>query len=146
MNTPSELAIGLISGLDIDSFDSVPTGTLVLVNPATLAPTTSTVTLASAENPLRKKIELAKQRKYRNDVQKTGKIQFSDPAEEIEEETDYLVTSTLGWTLTQAGAPLPFTADAARALYTDPKKHWLRAQVIAALSKTELFIKDSAKP
>lgn len=143
---PSELITGLIADLDLDAFESTQQGVLVLVNPATLARTTSTITLASAENPVRKKLEHAKQRKYRADVQKLGKVQFSDPAEEIDEQTDYLVASTLGWNLKQAGKPLEFSPAAARALYTDPKRDWVRKQVVEALNQNQLFINDSAKP
>ena len=143
---PSDLITGLIAHLVLHAFSSTQQGVLVLVTPATLARTTSTITLASAENPVRKKLEHAKQRKYRADVQKLGKVQFSDPAEEIDEQTDYLVASTLGWNLKQAGKPLEFSPAAARALYTDPKRDWVRKQVGEALNQNQLFIKDSAKP
>jgi len=118
----SELAESLITSLDLDSFDSTPTGVLALLNPATQAPTTSTITFASPENPIRKKLDFARQRKMRNDMQKTGKIQFADPADELEDETDYLVACTVDWNLTQGGENLSLTPDAARKLYTDPKK------------------------
>lgn len=143
--TPSALVSGLISSLDIDDFDDVSTGTVVLLNPATQAPTTSTVTLASREHPARKQIDLARTRKLRNAFNQTGKMPVSDPVDDVADETDYLVASTLDWNITQGGALLPFSADAARKLYTDPKKQWLRAQVLAALNKSELFISSSAK-
>lgn len=142
----SELAASLITSLDLDSYDSTQTGVLVLLDPITQAPTTSTITLASPENPIRKKLDFARQRKMRADMQKTGKVQFTDPAEEQEEETEYLVACTVEWNLTQGGVPLELSADAARKLYTNPKKFWVRSQAVAALNKSELFIKDSAKP
>lgn len=143
--TPSELISGLISNLDIDDFEDVATGTVVLLNPSTQAPTTSTVTLASREHQSRKKIDMARTRKLRNAFNQTGKMPVSDPVDDVADETDYLVASTLGWNITQGGAPLAFSADAARKLYTDPKKQWLRAQVLAALNKSELFISSSVK-
>lgn len=143
---PSELLQGMLGTLDLDDYEDVATGVVTLTNPKTGQPTTSTITLASKDHPARKKIDMAKTRKLRNSFNQTGKLPVTDPVEDIEDETEYLVAATLGWTLTQAGAPLEFTPDAARKLYTDPKKQWVRAQVRAALEKSELFIKNSAKP
>jgi hypothetical protein len=69
----------------------------------------------------------------------------SDPLEDIEDETDYLVAATLSWNLTRGGVAIECTPANVRAIYTDPKRQWLRAQVRAGINKTELFIKDSAK-
>lgn len=142
---PSELISNLIADLDLDDYEDVGTGTMVLLNPSTQAPTTSTITLASKEHSSRKQMDMARTRKLRGVFNQTGKMPVSDPVDDIADENDYLVASTLGWNLKQGGQPLPFSADAARKLYADPKKQWLRAQVLAALNKSELFIKDSAK-
>lgn len=135
----------LINAFDIDDFEDVETGVLTLVNPQTGEPTTATITLASKEHPARKKIDMAKARKLRAAYVKTGKMPNSDPIDDLEEETDYLVSVTLGWNLTQGGKELAFTAQAARELYTNTKKQWIRTQVLEALNKNELFIKGSAK-
>ena len=136
----------LINDLDIDDFEDLETGVYTLVNPQTNEPTNSTITLASKEHPSRKKIDLAKTRKLRAAFLKSGgKGLNTDPLDDIDEETDYLVGVTLGWNLTQGGKPLTFSADAAKSLYTDPKKQWIRAQVLDALNKNEVFIKASAK-
>lgn len=145
ISTPSALVSGLIATLDLDDHEDISTGTLTLVNPSTLAPTTATITLASKEHQSRKQIDMARTRRLRSAFNQTGKMPVSDPVEDIADETEYLVASTLGWNLTQGGVALAFSADAARKLYTDPKKHWVRAQVLAALNKSELFIKSSAK-
>jgi hypothetical protein len=144
--TPSALVSSLIASMDLDDYEDMATGTVVLLNPATQAPTTSTITLASREHQSRKQIDMARTRKLRNTFNQTGKMPVSDPVDDVADETDYLVASTLGWNLTQGGAPLLHSADAARKLYADPKKQWLRTQVLAALNKSELFISSSAKP
>lgn len=143
--TPSPLISAMIGTLDINDFEDVSTGTVVLLNPATQAPTTSSVTLASPEHPARKQIDLARTRKLRSAFNQTGKMPVSDPVDDVADETEYLVASTLGWNITQGGVPLVHSAEAARTLYTDPKKQWLRAQVLAGLNKTALFISTSAK-
>lgn len=144
-NNPSNLVSNLIASLDLDDYEDIPTGTLVLLDPKTQEPTTSFITLASAEHESRKRIDLARTRKLRGEYSQTGKMPRTDPVDDIADETDYLVASTLDWNLTKGGAPLPFSAGAARELYTDPKKQWLRAQALAGLNKTALFIKNSAK-
>jgi hypothetical protein len=50
------------------------------------------------------------------------------------------VACTLGWT----GSSLPYSAEAARKLYSDPKRRWLCDQVQAALDERELFMRSSA--
>lgn len=141
----SQTTNSLVSNLDLDDFEDLQTGSLPLVNPKTGEPTSSTIELASKEHPSRKKIDLARSRKVRTAYMKTGKIPNVDPLDEIEDETDYLVGVTLGWNLTQGGKPLAFSAEAARTLFTDPKKQWVRQQVLDALNKNELFINNSAK-
>lgn len=140
---PSNLVSKLIATLDLADFEDIPTGTLVLNHPQTQEPTTSFLLLASPEHESRKRIDLARTRKLRSEYQQTGKMPRTDPLDDIEEETDYLVAATLGWNLTMGGAPLEFSADAARKLYTDPKKQWVRAQALEGIRKTSLFIKRS---
>lgn len=142
---PSALVSELIGTLDIDDFEDVLTGVVNLVNPKTLAPTTSSVTLASKDHMARKRIDMARTRKLRTAFNQSGKLPVTDPVDDIDEETDYLVASTLGWNLTQSGKPLEFSPEAARKVYTDPKKQWIRSQVLAALNKSELFIANSVK-
>lgn len=147
MNTtaPSNLITKLITSLDLDDFEDAPTATLVLLHPKTGEPTTSTLLLASPEHESRKRIDLARTRKLRAEFQQTGKMPRTDPVDDIEDETDYLVASILGWNLTQGGVSLEFSPAAVRTLFTDPKKQWVRAQALEGIRKTALFIKDSAK-
>jgi hypothetical protein len=102
--------------------------------------------LASKEHPSRKKLDLARTRKLRSDYRKNNnQLPISDPLDDIEDENDYLVASTLGWNLTQKGKPLEFSEANARALYTNPKLQWVRTQVLDALNENTIFIKASAK-
>jgi hypothetical protein len=142
---PSNLLNKLVASLDIDAFDDVPTGRLVLVNPKTKEPTSTYIELASPEHESRKRIDLARTRKLRAEFAATGKMPSSDPLEDMEDETDYLVASVLGWNVARAGQPVECTPANVRALLTDPTKQWLRGQVRGGIHKTELFIADSAK-
>ncbi len=142
---PSGLLNKLVSSLDIDAFDDAPTGKLFLVNPKTKEKTNTFIELASPEHESRKRIDLARTRRLRAEFAANGKLETRDPLEDIEEETDYLVASCVGWNVTRARQPVDFNEANVRALLTDPKKQWVRAQVSAGISKTELFIVDSAK-
>lgn len=129
---------------DLDSFEDVSAGDYVVKHPETNQPTPIVVTLAGPEHPNRKKIAYAAQRRLRKVLQQTGKLQLADPEEEEGEEVDMLVACTLGWKgISVGGKPLAFSAEAARSLYTDPKRRWLRDQVKAALNEREHFIKRS---
>jgi len=141
----STLMNKLIASLDLDDFEDMPTGRLTLLNPKTKEPTSSYVELASPEHEIRKRLDMKRTREVRAQFQATGKMPTSDPVDEIEDETDYLVATTLGWNVVQGGQPVELTPANARALYTDPKKKWFRDQVLAGLAKAELFIKPSAK-
>lgn len=143
---PSELLSDMIASLDLADFEDVQQGDLVIVHPKTKAPTPNTVTLAGPEHPARKRQDMARTRKMRTEFAATGKMPVTDPVEEYEEQTDYLVNATIGWNLTFNGQAFPFSADNARQLYTDPKRQWFRQQVLAGLQKSELFINSSAKP
>lgn len=141
----SELLNKLVANLDIDAYDDVMSGKLVLVNPKTKEPTSTWIELASPEHQSRKRIDLARTRKLRAEFAATGKMPASDPLEDHDDETDYLVASCLGWNVARAGEPLECTPANVRALLTDPKKQWIRAQLRAGINKSELFIADSAK-
>lgn len=142
---PSGLLNKLVSSLDIDAFDDVPTGNLILVNPKTKEKTTTYIELASPEHESRKRIDLARTRRLRAEFAANGKLESRDPLEDIEDETDYLVASVLSWNVTRAGQPVECTPANVRALLTDPKKQWIRSQVREGVHKSELFIVDSAK-
>jgi hypothetical protein len=124
---------------DFSTYEDVPTGTVRIKTPAG-GPTSMVVTLAGPEHPDRKRRLFARQRRLRAVLAKTGKLPVNDPEEDDDAEVDELVACTLDWT----GAATPFSPDAARALYSDPKRRWLRDQVKAALEDREAFTQGSA--
>lgn len=129
------------AAFDFAAFDDVPSGTVRIKDPTTGAPTSMVITLAGPEHPDRKRRLFARQRRMRAALAKTGKLQMSDPEDDEAEELDELVASTLGW----EGAAVPYSADAARAAYSDGKRRWLRDQVRQALDERELFTRSSAQ-
>lgn len=143
---PSELLDQLVTSLDLDDYEDVPDGELTLLDPKTQAPTTSRIQLAGKEHPLRKRLDMQRTRRLRAAVAATGKIPNTDPLDDYGDETDYLVAVTLGWNLMQGGQAIECSDANKRRVYEDPKRQWLRGQVITGLAKSELFIASSAKP
>jgi len=127
--------------LNLDAYEDSSTGELRIKDPMSGAPTPMLVTLAGPEHVDRKRLAFARQRRMRATLAKTGKVPVSDPEEDEAEELDTLVACTLAWT----GASEPYSRDAARRLYADPRKRWLRDQVAAALNERELFMRACAQ-
>lgn len=131
---------------NLSEFQDTESADVVIKHPATGAPTEAVVTVAGPEHPKRKQIVFDRQRKLRRHLTKTGKLEFTDPAEEEVEETDLLAICTLGWKgIAVDGKEVPYTRENAAKLYADPALRWFRAQVKAALDERELFIKPSSK-
>lgn len=131
--------------LDLDQLQQQTSGDMVVEHPVTGAATAARVSLAGPEHPSRKSIIFARMRARRAELERTGKIAMPDPRDDEADETELLAACTLGWTgISRGGAALTFSADAARALYADPKYRWLRDQVKAALDRRELFFGSSA--
>lgn len=129
---------------DLDAFEDVSAGEYTVKHPETNQPTPIVMMLAGPEHPNRKKIAFAHQRRLRKVLQQTGKLQLADPEEEEAEEVDMLVACTLNWRgISVSGKELAFSAEAARQLYNDPKRRWLRDQIKAAINEREHFIKRS---
>jgi len=125
---------------DFTAFEDVTSADVKIKDPTTGASTPMVVTLAGPEHSDRKRLTFARQRRMRAALAKTGKLQVGDPEDDDADELEMLVVCTLGW----SGAPMPFSRDAARTLYADPKRRWLRDQVQAALNERELFTRSSA--
>jgi len=102
-------------------------------------PTSMVIVLAGPEHPDRKARAFNVMRKKRAEMKRTGEVPLGDPEDDFNDETAELVASTLGW----SGAAVEYSRDAARALYTDPERAWLRGQVKEALARRELFIQRS---
>lgn len=102
----------------------------------------ASVVLAGPEHPTRKAIEFAKQRKLRAAIQKTGKLELSDPSDDEADVVDKLTSCTLDWAgiADDAGQPIAFSKAEAAKLYGREGLGWLRAQLWAALEERERFI------
>lgn len=124
---------------DIMAFEDLPSAEVRIKHPLSGAPTPILIMLAGPEHPQRKAREMARQRKMRAQLQRTGKVQLGDPEEDLIDETQELADCTLGW----MGLATPYSRAAAAQLYADPKRQWLRAQVRTALAERENFIASS---
>lgn len=132
------------AGIDLDSVETLLAAELKLLHPVTGAPTGATVLLAGPEHPERKRLVHLAMRQHRDEFERTGKIGL--PPDEAEAQAlAVVVGSTLGWSgLRVKGEPIAFSADACRALFSDPRRAWVRDQVKAGLDRRELFIGGSA--
>ena len=126
--------------LNLDAFEDVERADVRIKDPTTSAPTPMVVTLAGPEHPDRKRLSYAKSRRLRAALAKTGKLPTTDAEDDDADELELLGACTLAW----VGASVPYSRDAARKLYADPKRRWLRDQVAAALNERELFTQASA--
>lgn len=124
---------------DFSTIDDVPTGTLRIKDPQG-APTPMVITLMGPEHPDRKRRLFGRQRRLRQALSKNGRLPVADPEDDDADELDELVASTIGW----SGAAVPYSEAACRALYSDPKRQWLRVQVRAGLDDREAFTRRSA--
>jgi hypothetical protein len=137
---PYTVAAAPAAPFDPLSVEEVHSGELRVKNPLTGEATGMVIVLAGPEHPDRKRRIFTRTRRMRAAWQKTGKMPVTDPEEDAAEELDDLVACTLGW----RGAVVPYSADAARTLYADSKRRWLREQVKQALGEAELFTRSSA--
>lgn len=103
------------------------------------------VTLAGPEHPKRKAIVFAKQRRMRQQLAKTGKLEFNDPAEDEADESEMLTACILGWRgVVLDGKTLSCTRENVQALLADPKRAWFRRAVKESFDDAESFIRASA--
>lgn len=139
------LSVAVAAPFDLADFEDVPAAELNIKNPLTGKPTEAVIELAGPEHPVRKRIAFERARRARAAMMRTGKVQLTDPEDDEATETDDLVQMTLGWRgLVIGGAPIEHTPAAALALYTDPKRRWLREQVREFLEERKAFIQPSA--
>jgi hypothetical protein len=137
--------------IDLASIKTLQQAELDLRHPATGESIGVWFVLAGPEHPTRKRTRLTVARRMRDSL--LGGAGLDDDQAEAAAETDVLVASTLGWhgpvvdgvqtSVTLGGAPLPYSAEAARTLYENPELHWLRQQVRFALDRAALFIGGS---
>ena len=124
---------------DPNAFEDTDRADLVIKNPITLVPTSMSVVIAGPEHADRKRLRFERQRKLRAALAETGCLPPGDPADDEAEELEHLVACTIGW----SGSVDPYSVDACRRLYADPKRRWLRKQVRDGLERLELFMRSS---
>lgn len=131
--------------LDLGTLKQAESIVVELRHPVTGAPLGATVTLAGPDHPARVKLRFDVQRRVRDEMEATGTVRPPDPEQAAAEAIDVLVGSTLGWTgIGEDGADVPFSAEAARALYTRQGFGWIVEQLIAALGDRARFFGNSA--
>lgn len=128
------------SVFDFEAIEDVQTAEVRIKDQNGL-PTSMIVTLMGPEHPERKRVMMARQRRFRAEWSRTSKLPVVDPTDEYDEETADLVAFTIGWT----GAKITFSREAAQRVYTDPKRQWLRVQVKKALDERERFLANSVQ-
>lgn len=126
---------------DLSSIEEVESADFAVKDPTTGRPTGMVIRLAGPEHPARKARDLARLRRLRKVMVRTGKLPDTDPEEDEADELDNLVACTLGW----EGATVPYSTAEARRIYADPRRRWLRRQVATALNEAELFTRASAQ-
>lgn len=124
---------------ELDKFEDTQSGKVYIKNPSTGAPTPFFIEFAGPEHPERKKRVMAAQRKMRQHLQKSGKLQLKDPLEDDEDNLDMLVACALSWNF-----PEEFSKANVEAKLSNPKKRWMRDQVQAGFDERENFIARSA--
>ena len=82
---------------NIKSISDAQSADVELKDPVSGTALGATITLAGPEHPKRKAIEFARQRKVRAKFQKAGKLEFTDPADDEQDNIELLAACTLGW-------------------------------------------------
>jgi hypothetical protein len=130
---------------DIKSITDAQTADIELKHPVTGALLGASITLAGPEHPSRKAIDFAKQRKLRASIQKAGKLEISDPEDDILDAVEKLAACTLGWKgITDGDRAIECSQAEAAKLYGAEGMTWLRDQVYAAMEERARFIKACA--
>lgn len=129
------------TGFDLDTIEDVSQADVELMHPKTGVGTGAFITIMGPEHPERKAITLGLMRRARADAMRSNS-KPKDPEEDIAESIEMLVKITVGWRgIFQNGQPVPFTPQAAAALYGDKRRQWVVKQLIDAMNDRVLFIK-----
>lgn len=133
----------MTDGFDIDSLEDIAEAEVQLKRGT--EPLPIFVTLAGPEHPKRKAFLFAKQRRMRQALAKTGKIEFQDPSEDEQDEVELLATCVLSWRgVVRGGKPVECNRANVEAILSDPKRAWFRRAIKAAFDDNEAFIAASA--
>lgn len=82
------------------------------------------------------------QSRYRNETLRNPNKKLTAEKEDARM-TEFLVVCTKDWLIEGKNGKVKFTPDAARELYTDPKKPWIRNQVTVAVFNDVNFLGES---
>lgn len=139
--------VPLAPSLGIEAIEDLAEAEFELLQPITEQGTGLFLTLAGPEHPDRKKISMSIQRAARAALAKkmaaTGRAEpdFKDPEEDAAEQLENLIRATLGWRRKDGKPCTPFSQQAVRDLYSNPKYQWVTRQVMRRMYDLELFIK-----
>jgi hypothetical protein len=128
-----------MDALDLDDIESPDVIEYPLLNK--LGDKTATVfLLAGPGHPVRQGWRKKTVRRIRSEMNRRGKVKLEEDVDEVDaEDTEYLVAMTLGWrNLMKAGEDVPFSAQAARDLYSNLRAP-IRAQISSALTDIANF-------
>jgi hypothetical protein len=130
-------------GFDLSTLEDITEAEVQLKRDGQLLP--MWVTLAGPEHAKRKAFVFAKQRKMRQQLSRTGKIEVQDPTEDEVDEVELLAACVLSWRgVLWEGRPVECTKTNVMARLSDPKRAWFRRSVKAAFDDNEAFIAASA--
>lgn len=104
-------------------------------------------TLAGPTHTIRRKAQLALQRKMIAQANKAQRVELPDPEVSEVDRMKNLAESTLSWRgyVNDEGESVPFSTEAAHDLYKTPAMMWLVDQVDAAMGAKENYTKKSSK-
>jgi hypothetical protein len=130
-------------GFDLATLEDIAEAEIQLKRDTQLLPIW--VTMAGPEHPKRKAFVFAKQRRLRQQLAKTGKMEFQDPAEDEQDEVELLASCVLGWRgVLWKGQPVECTKANVLAHLSNPKLAWFRRAIKSAFEDNEAFIAASA--
>ena len=132
---------------NLKQIKDAPTADIEIKDPETGAGLGVFFTMAGPEHPTTRALEMARQRRMREGIKKTGQLEFGDPEEDEADAREALSMRTLGWRgyVDAGGQDVAFSAAAARSLMADADLGWLRVQLQAAVNERKRFITRSVQ-
>ena len=148
--------------MDISKIKDAVAGEMELLHPGKATKLGVFFGMHGPESEQRQRVAMKRQRELRAGLKRTGTLDLGDPSADKENETNYLLECVTSWRqevklpdgkrdsersgpfIEFAGEQLPFTADNAYKIFTNPENAWIRKQVLGQLNETANFIKDSS--
>ena len=143
--------------MDISNIQDAPTGEMQLLHPQTGAKLSIHFGMLGPESEPRTRWALKRQRELRAGLKRTGSLDLGDPANDKENEVDYILECVTSWRNEEKGKPentgpwiefggerIVFTRDNLYKLITSDKHAWVKKQILTELNDTANFIRDSS--